>query len=212
MNKRKGFFIAFEGIDGLGKSTQIARLADFLTSQGLRVRRTREPTDSEYGREIRRIAASGREGVTLDVELELFLKDRELDVRQNILPGLDAGEVVLVDRYFYSNIAYQGALGLDVSVIRAANESRFPAPDLVLLMDALPATGIARIHAGRGEANNLGYEQADYLEKVRANFHAMRDANIVRIDAEREADAIADEIRTVVTNRIVNKRSKLSQQ
>lgn len=196
--------IVVEGLDGLGKSTQLAALEQHLTSLGYRVRRTKEPTDSEYGRAIRRIAAEGRAGVTLQDELDLFLKDRELDVRDNILPALEAGEVVLVDRYFYSNIAYQGALGLDPTLIRKANEG-FPVPDLVILMDAPPTVGIGRIRGGRGEVNNQGYEQEEFLEQVRALFHAMPDPNIVRVDATRDLDTVTRDVRALVMSQLADK-------
>lgn len=204
MRQRKGFMIVVEGIDGMGKSTQLAELATYLASQGYGVRRTKEPTDSEYGREIRRIAQEGRHGVTLEDELNLFLKDRALDVRENIQPALEAGEVVLIDRYFYSNIAYQGALGLDPAAIRKANEG-FPVPDLVIMMDAPPTIGIGRIRGGRGEANNQGYEQEDFLEKVRALFRAMPDANIVRIDATRDLATVTRDVRELVMSRLADK-------
>ena len=142
MTNRSGTFIVVEGIDGMGKSTQIARLAAYLEQRGHFVRRSREPTDSEYGCEIRRIAREGRDGVSLEQELDLFLKDREIDVRDNILPALEAGGIALVDRYFYSNIAYQGALGLDPERIRAANSPRFPTPDLMLLFDSQTSGGL----------------------------------------------------------------------
>jgi dTMP kinase len=204
MTNRSGTFIVVEGIDGMGKSTQIARLAAYLEQRGHFVRRSREPTDSEYGCEIRRIAREGRDGVSLEQELDLFLKDREIDVRDNILPALEAGGIALVDRYFYSNIAYQGALGLDPERIRAANSPRFPTPDLMLLFDAPPQVGIERIRQGRGEANNQGYEQEAFLEQVRANFLAMPDPEIIRIDAARDEEAVAAQVQNAV-DRVINK-------
>ncbi|MBO9542335.1 dTMP kinase [bacterium] len=205
MNKQKGLFIAVEGIDGMGKSTQLAQLEQFLEAQGFPVKRTREPTDSVYGREIRRIAAEGRDGITLDEELNLFIQDRALDVNENILPALEAGAVVLVDRYFYSNIAYQGALGIDPDHIRALN-AHFPKPDLVLMLDAPPSTGIGRIRGGRGEANNKGYEQEEFLVKVREIFAAMPDANIVRVDASRDLATVTNEVRALVMDRLAARR------
>lgn len=201
---RKGYFIAFEGIDGLGKSTQLAEVARVLTQAGFEVRTSREPTDSEYGRAIRCIAQHGRQDISPDEELALFVKDRALDVETNILPGLARGAVVLVDRYFYSNLAYQGALGVAADRIREANAG-FPVPDLVLLFDAPPEVGIARIRQGRGEANNQGYEQADFLARVRERFAAMIGPNVVRIDATREAPAITQEVREIVLERLREK-------
>ena len=202
MTKRKGYFIAVEGIDGMGKTTQVDALESYFVSLGVTVCRTKEPTDSSYGKDIRQIAQQGREGISLEQELELFIKDREIDVQENIAPGLDKGSLVLVDRYFYSNIAYQGALGLDPMAIRKANETRFPIPDLVLLLDAPPSVGISRIRHGRGEVNNQGYEQEDFLESVRIQFLAMSDPSIVRFDAAQSLEIITQAIRDLVWHRV----------
>lgn len=200
--KRKGYFLAIEGIDGMGKSTLLGVLEEFLTSKGLTVKRTREPTDSLYGREIREIARKGRDGISPEYELNLFIQDRALDVATNIQPALEAGHVIMTDRYFYSNIAYQGSLGLDPEQIRSANEARFPIPDLVLLLDAPPSVGIARIRGGRGEENNQGYEQEAFLEQVRARFLAMKDPNIVRLDATKDRAELEANVQALLTERL----------
>ncbi|HBN09619.1 MAG TPA: dTMP kinase [Cyanobacteria bacterium UBA8530] len=194
-------FVVFEGIDGSGKSSQIGKLKEKLEKRGFDVATSREPTDSPYGRRIREIAQSGRTGVSAEEEVELFVCDREIDVKENILPVLERGGIVILDRYFYSNIAYQGALGLGPEWIRAKNIG-FPEPDLVFLLDLAPEQGIERILRGRGEENNQGYEQLDFLKKVRRNYLSMGDSNILRIDASQPEELVAEQIWEEIEERL----------
>lgn len=106
----RGKLIAFEGIDGTGKSTQIKMLADRLTAEGLSVLSTREPTDGTFGKKIRELFVS-REKVSPDEELALFMDDRREHVTSVIEPALAKGMIVLTDRYYFSTAAYQGAEG-----------------------------------------------------------------------------------------------------
>ena len=152
-----GVLIAFEGIDGCGKSTQARLLRDELIARGHVVAIYREPGDTVPGRELRRIFVEGR-NVTPFEEMQLFLEDRKIDVRDNILPSLAAGEVVLMDRYYLSSIVYQGSLGLDSEVIRTANEAFAPIPDLTLILDLEVATGRERIRRQRGTTNTFEAE------------------------------------------------------
>ena len=94
-----------EGIDGAGKTTQCERLTAELAAEGWDVERLVEPSRGPYGRRIRELARSGREDLDPAEELELFLRDREENVRENIQPALDRGAIVLMDRYYYSTIA-----------------------------------------------------------------------------------------------------------
>ena len=96
-----GVLIAFEGIDGSGKSTQARRVAEALRAEGREVTLLREPGDSEFGRELRRIFVEGRD-VTPEEEMRLFLEDRRIDVRDNIAPALARGAIVIMDRYYLS--------------------------------------------------------------------------------------------------------------
>lgn len=185
-----GLLVAFEGVDGAGKTTQAERLRDRLTATGVEVILTKEPTDSEYGRRIRQIAREGREGISAEQELDLFLKDRELDVTRTIAPMLERGGIVLMDRYYFSNIAYQGALGLDPRHIQEVNEQRFPTPDLTLLFVIPPEASTRRIHEGREGGTNLGYEKLDFLQRVEAVYEAIRSPGLLRIDATRSMEEV----------------------
>lgn len=189
-----GLLVAFEGVDGAGKTTQATLLEERLREMGFEAILTKEPTDSEYGRRIRQIAREGRVGITLEEELDLFLKDRELDVNETITPVLKRGGVVLMDRYYFSNIAYQGALGLDPAEIQRVNEERFPTPDLTLLFVISPEESTRRISEGREGGTNVGYEKLDFLKQVEAVYEGIQSEGLVRIDARQSKDAVTEQI------------------
>ncbi len=115
---KKGCLVSIEGIDGAGKSTQIRLLDEWLRRSGIDAVILKEPTDGVYGRQIRQNAAAHKP-VSPEEEMRLFMLDRREDVRHNILPALVAGKLVIMDRYYLSNIAYQGARGLDPAKIEA---------------------------------------------------------------------------------------------
>jgi dTMP kinase len=183
--------VVVEGIDGAGKTTQARRLVDRLTAHGREAVYVKEPTDGPWGRRIREIAQRGREGITIEEELSWFIRDRAQDVEERIGPALNQGKVVVADRYYHSNIAYQSSLGIDPDRIRALNQD-FPRPDIVFLIEASVSLGRRRINEGRGEEANQGYEQAAFLEKVQAAFDRMTDANIFRVDGSLSADQVAE--------------------
>lgn len=182
-----GRLIVFEGIDGTGKTTQIQLTAKALGDRGIDVVCTKEPTDGEYGQQIREIYQN-RYAVSREQELELFVADRLDHVHTVLEPMLTAGRIILCDRYFLSTVAYQGAAGLEVERIIALN--RFaPQPDLALLFEAPPAMGITRITSSRGEQPN-DFEQAKNLTKVAAIFASLKQPYIRRIDATGSIDTV----------------------
>ena len=129
-----GRLIAFEGLDGSGKSTQLELLAAHLRATGCDVVTTREPTEFPSGQRIREMARSG-ELLEPEEELRWFVEDRRVHVDQVIRPELRANRIVLTDRYYLSTVAYQGARGLDYEKILGDSEAEFPIPDLVLLLE-----------------------------------------------------------------------------
>uniref|UniRef100_UPI004057662B dTMP kinase n=1 Tax=Candidatus Electrothrix sp. TaxID=2170559 RepID=UPI004057662B len=194
-----GMLIAFEGIDGTGKSTQVQLLAHFLEEQGFPVVTTYEPTDSEYGRRIRELYQD-RSSCTPEEELNLFIEDRRLHVNELIRPELAAGKIILTDRYYYSTAAYQGAAGMEPSEIFARN-SFAPRPSLVLLLTMDPEVSIARIREGRGEELN-DFEQLDQLRKVADHFAAFSDSCIARINAVQSPEQVHKDICRTVQERL----------
>ena len=201
---RRGALIAVEGIDGMGKSTQVERLAARLNDQGRAAVATREPTQGPWGRKIRALAREGRRDVSPEDELDWFLRDRMEHVESVIRPGLRAGRIVVTDRYYFSTMAYQGARGIDPQRIREMNEALFPRPDLVILLRGEPRLGLARIARDREGGADAGYEQARYLERVAGLFAQFRDPAIRVIDARGTPDEVAARIWEAVEPLIEN--------
>lgn len=194
---KKGLLIAIEGTDGAGKSTQAKRLKDFFLCQGIPTRYLREPTDGKYGQEIRRLAREGRRQVTPEQELELFIQDRIEDCKNNIQPALNNNELVLIDRYYFSTVAYQGALGLDPKEIWRRNETIAVIPDLVIILDMPVEKGLKRITDQRGDLHD-DFEKTDFLEKVRSIFQSMHRPYIHHLSADRNPYEVFEEMRVII--------------
>ena len=188
---KKGALIVIEGIDGAGKSTQAKYLLRRLRAKGFAAVYFREPSRGKWGREIKRLARQAG-SLTPDQELDLFLKDRRENVEKNLKPALAAGKVIVLDRYYFSTIAYQGAKGLDQERIRRMNERFAPKPDLVFILDIRAGAGLARI-SGR-KNNDALFERASYLAKVRRTFLSFRGARFVHIDARQSRGDVARRI------------------
>ncbi len=189
--KNKGLLIVIEGIDGSGKTTQAKTLLRRLRARGVEAVIFREPTTGKWGREIRRKALR-RDSLTPDEELELFVKDRREDVAANLGPALAAGKVVVLDRYYFSTIAYQGAKGIDPVRIRKMNEAFAPKPDLVIILDVEPGKGLSRI--SRRKRKEELFERKDYLAKVREIFNGFRGRKIIHIDGTGDRKTISDKV------------------
>ena len=185
---RTGMLIAFEGIDGVGKTTQLRLLAEALTKMGHNVISTREPTNGPFGQKIRQVLVNRNE-VSPEEELELFMADRREHVKKLISPSLSKGKIVITDRYYLSTAAYQGAAGRDEEDILKRNEAFAPIPDLVLLLVGEPSLGIHRIKSFRQEELN-DFEQKSNLSKVAAVFDRLKRDYIKRVDARGNIDEI----------------------
>lgn len=177
----RGILIAMEGIDGAGKTTQVEALRDAFIRAGETPVVSKEPTDGPWGRKIRESAANGR--MPVDEELTAFVQDRTEHVAQVIVPALSKGKIVILDRYFYSTIAYQGCRGVDHVCLERLMESQFPVPDVVFVIDLDPRISIDRIHHFRKDTPNE-FEQLDGLRKAREIFRSLRGDHIKVVDGE----------------------------
>lgn len=186
-----GLFIVFEGVDGAGKTTQVRLLDERLRREGYAVVCLKEPTEGPWGQKLRHLAQHGREHVSPATELEWFIQDRREDVEQNIRPALARGQIVLLDRYYFSTIAYQGALQLDPEEIRVRNEAFAPPPDLLFILDIPPARGLQRVRQ-RGALSH--FERLDYLARVAAIFAAMQFPYLRHIDASSEPTLVQEHV------------------
>jgi dTMP kinase len=197
-------FVAFEGGEGVGKSTQIARAAQWLQAQGREVVETREPGGTPLGRELRRLVLDPDGHVTPRAEALLYAADRAYHVDTVIRPALDAGQVVLTDRYVDSTLAYQGA-GRGLSVVEARVITDWATggllPDLTVLLDLDPVEGLARAGA-RAQLDRLEAASLAFHEAVRAGFLALADEDPDRylvVDANLDVDEIAARIKIALT-------------
>jgi dTMP kinase len=194
-------FVAFEGGEGVGKSTQISRAAAWLRSLGHDVLETREPGGTPLGEELRRLVLDPDGHVTPRAEALLYAADRAHHVETVIRPALDAGAIVLTDRYVDSTLAYQGG-GRGVGDARVVTEWATGGllPDLTVLLDLDPAVGLARAGA-RAAPDRLEAAALEFHEAVRAAFLALAaDApqRYVVLDAGRGADAVEADVRAAI--------------
>jgi dTMP kinase len=175
-----GFLVAIDGIDGAGKTTQAQLLAKACSDSRLDHVLSKEPTRGKYGTVLRESSKTGR--LSPEEELDLFLKDREEHVEKVIKPALAKEKIVILDRYYFSNAAYQGAHGVDPELILAANEYFSPQPDLLVILDVPAKIGLERIRR-RGDKPNK-FESIPSLEKARSIFKAIDRHYRVEINAQ----------------------------
>ena len=192
MELERGWLIVFEGIDGTGKSTQCQMMEARLKERGVSVVKLREPTDGVWGRKIRKILSEGRGGVTPEEELSWFIADRREDVENNIRPALEEKKVVLLDRYYYSTAAYQGALGFDPRDICRDNESFAPVPDRAYIFIAPPERCLKRIEESRDGYSS--FEKLEYLVEVQNIFESFQGPHIRKIDGTPSVDVIHERL------------------
>jgi dTMP kinase len=197
----RGFFISFEGGEGVGKTTQIKRLAAALRDEGHEVLETREPGGSPGAEAVRHVLLSGAaEALGPKVEAILFAAARSDHVETIIRPAIEAGKVVLTDRFMDSSRVYQGVTGgLDPDFMAALERVTVNGmvPDLTIILDIDPGEGLKRASARRGEG-----EGADRYEKEQLDIHRQRreafldiakkePERCVVVDASTDEDTIA---------------------
>ena len=189
----RGKLITFEGIDGCGKTTQLRLLERVLTSRNIPFVSTREPGGTDLGMTIRAALLNvSRQKVEPLAELLLYSADRAQHVREVVIPNLEAGMLVLSDRFYDATVAYQGAgRGFDLSLIKQLNDLATGGlkPDITLLFDLDVKAGMERIHRRGGEAevendeteaDRLDLEPTDFHESVRKSYLELAQAEPAR--------------------------------
>ncbi|KZE19117.1 thymidylate kinase [Brevibacterium casei] len=207
-----GFFIAIEGGDGSGKSTQIARISRALADEGYSVEATREPGGTELGRQIRSVLFDS-EPPSPRTEALLFAADRAHHVASLVDPGLDAGSIVITDRYIDSTVAYQAA-GREFDPTTILALSRWATegliPHLTIVLDIDPEVAAERMSA-RGGSNYLDEESQQFHQRVRQTYlsRAQKDPErYVVLDASVTADELTGQILEAVHARLPHTLTK----
>jgi dTMP kinase len=200
----QGRFISFEGIDGAGKSTQIAAIAQWFQARGDEVVLTREPGGTPLAEELRALVLNRpMDSLT---ELLLMFAGRRDHLQALILPALAAGKTVLCDRFTDSSFAYQGGgRGLPLTMLEPLADwvQDGTEPELTFWFDLPPALAAAR-RAGAREADRIEAQQLDFFERARAGFAARAEqapGRVVRIDASQAPDAVWEQVLAVLAQR-----------
>jgi dTMP kinase len=206
-------FITFEGPEGCGKTTQVARLVEWLKTAGYDAIATREPGGTSIGDQVRAILhAPDNRSMQPSAELLLYCASRAQLVSDVIRPHLDRGGVVVSDRYADSSLAYQGyGRGIDLTALRTILDFATGGlrPDLTLLLDVDVEEGLQRRRGSGGEWNRLDQETIGFHCRVREGYLALARAEPGRwvlIDAARSVDEVQQEIWAVVERRLKVKR------
>jgi dTMP kinase len=203
-----GKFVSFEGIEGCGKTTQIALLSEYLKKRSIAHTITREPGGTAVGEGIRKILLDSETiHLTSASELLLFYASRSQNIQEKIKPALDRNEMVICDRYYHASMAYQGyGRGIPLEFIqKLTNLVCYPfRPDVTFLLDIEPEVGLARARArNHGRPENEGRFEAEDLEfynKVRDGYLelASADERIQLIYADRPIEAVHRHILTIL--------------
>jgi len=175
---KQGRFLSFEGIEGCGKTTQIAILSEYLSKRSIPFTVTREPGGTAVGEGIRKILLNSETiHLTAASELLLFYASRSQNIAEKILPSLERGEVVICDRFYHASLAYQGyGRGIPLEFIHKLTDlvCGDHRPEITLLLDISPEIGLSRARARNEEkASNEGRfekEDVDFYTKIRKGY------------------------------------------
>lgn len=197
-------FIVLEGVEGAGKTTQIRLLSAWLTGAGVDHVTAREPGGTDVGEAIRDVLLAHRaDGVPAETELLLMLGARAAFVRRVVRPALEAGTVVLADRFDFSTFAYQGyGRGLDLDAVRNLNAFATDGlvPDLYVILDLPVGEGARRQAREGGERDRIEGEGTAFLERVRAGYRALAEAEgrARTVDARGDAETVHRRLRALL--------------
>jgi dTMP kinase len=182
--------IVFEGIDGAGKTTVSRKIVEILSSKGFKTYYTREPSDSPFAQLLNDLKTKIDTGPIIDA-LAMSL-DRAFHMMNEVEPRLAEGYVVVMDRYYHSTIAYQGAMGADIKWIRDINRV-FRRPDIAFYLDVSIETAMRRIRDKKSRWPF--YEFKDFLSKVRDIYLRLVEENeLIYVDAERDLNDVINQV------------------
>ena len=205
---QQGKFVSFEGIEGCGKTTQIALLSEYLKKRNIPHTITREPGGTAVGEGIRKILLNSETiHLTAASELLLFYASRSQNIQEKIKPALERGEMVICDRYYHASMAYQGyGRGIPLDFIQKLTDlvCQPYRPDMTFLLDIEPEVGLARARArNHGRTENEGRFEAEdlaFYNKVRDGYLelASEDERIQLIYADRPIEAVHRHLLTLL--------------
>ncbi len=199
----KGLFIVLEGIDGSGKDTHLKFLAKELRELGYAVVETAEPSRDRVGTFLKRYAKRKEKRLPAESEALLYASDRFDHVKNVIAPALRRDQIVISARYYYSSMAYQGAVGVDLDWIREMNRFALK-PDLAVLLDILPEYSLHRLKRRRSI-----YEDSDYLRKVRDIYiKLVNDGELVNVDADRPKRVVQGELLSMIQDLVERRNAR----
>ena len=200
---KKGFFISMEGVDGSGKTTQLQLTARYLLDCGYEVVTTREPGGTKLAERIRNIVLDADAAVNPRTEVLLYLAARAEHVEKVIRPALEAGKIVLCDRFADSTMVYQGFVrGIEIDKVKALCKLATDElqPELTILLDAAPEALLQR-RADRGVKDRFEQEGLDFQKKVRAGFLLLANAEpqrVKKVNALQNTEAVQADIQKVL--------------
>ena len=203
-------FITFEGIDASGKTTQLSLLKDLLLHKGYRVLATKQPGGTEIGCLIRKILLNpDHTRMVPEAEVLLYLADRVQHLKEIVLPALEAGELVLCDRYHDATLAYQGGgRQLDLSWQQEFQEKFIIKPDLTFWLDIPVSESRKRLNIRNGDLNvndRLEREDAVFFNRIRDQYHQISQREVERfvtIPADSNIASIQTQIADIVIERL----------
>ena len=200
-----GLLVVFAGLDGSRKTTQISKIEAYLKAKAIPVKRFYEPTHGKYGQQLRDLFKVGHI-IPIQEEIELSIKDRSEDLKENILPALKEGNIVLLDRYYWSNIAYQGIVDEVYSleyILAKSEQQNFPEPDVIFFFNIIVQKAIDRISSKR-KPNE--YEALQELTKSKKKYDEIIEGmpqsfsgTLIQIEAEKKESEVFYEIKNKLT-------------
>jgi len=200
---QKGWLICVEGLDKSGKTTQSRLLVEALVDMGFKAVYTSEPSSGEIGRFIKRYVLHRRRRLPAAVEALLFAADRVDHIEREVKPMLDEGKIVVLDRYLYSSLAYQGAAGLDLKWIMEINKMA-PKPDLAIYLDVPVEVIMMRIQ--KRQRRSI-MESLETQLKVREIYlKLVKEGYLLLIDGNRSIEEVSQDIQRIAVETLRLKR------